>query len=378
MRRIVREENSYIPRTRVLPEQAIRAYRGFDPHPGPMHCTEFGDGLINETFLVARPTAGGAQRRVLQRINPTVLPDLERVMANIVQVTGHLQAVARRRHPDDWQRRVLRLVPALDGGWYWRDQDGHGWRCYHYIAETRVYRRAEGVAQARAAARAFGAFLSDLQDLPIDRIGSTIPGLHDTPARLAALRAAADLDDLGRAGEVRAELHALLERRATAEQLSRARLPIRVVHNDTKLNNVLFDRRTDQPLCVVDLDTVMPGLALHDFGDLVRSAAASGLEDAARVSFRLDLFEALVAGYLVGAGEILTDVERALLAVAPRVITLELAARFLTDYLQGDRYFKTSRPGQNLDRCRAQLGLLEDMERQRTGMERAVLDRIGA
>jgi Ser/Thr protein kinase RdoA (MazF antagonist) len=239
-----------------------------------------------------------------------------------------------------------------------------------------VYRRADRIDHARAAAQAFGAFITDLQDLPIEAIRPSIPGLHDTPARLAALQAAAERDALGRAAEAGPELAALLDRKATAAQLADAQLPLRVVHNDTKLNNVLFDQTTDRPLCVVDLDTVMPGLALHDFGDLVRSAAASGLEDAAHVQFRLELFDALVTGYLDGAGAILSDIERVLLAVAPSVITLELAARFLTDYLQGDRYFKTDRAGQNLDRCRAQLALLEDMERHESQMRRVVLERI--
>jgi aminoglycoside phosphotransferase (APT) family kinase protein len=297
-------------------------------------------------------------------------------MANIVRVTAHLQAVARARHPQDWRRRALRLLPTLAGDWFVRDEAGSGWRCYHFIEDSHVYRRVDRVDHARAAARAFGEFLTDLQDLPTGAIGASVPGLHDTPARLAALRAAAGRDELGRVAEVEPELAALLDREADAARLADAGLPLRVVHNDTKLNNVLFDRATDRPLCVVDLDTVMPGLALHDFGDLVRSAAASGLEDAASVDFRLEVFEALVAGYLDGAGAILTDGERALMAAAPRVITLELAARFLTDYLQGDRYFKTSRPGQNRDRCRAQLALLQDMERQEAQMQRVVGDLI--
>ena len=363
-----------MPASHELLAQARRVFAAFDDHPGPLRCTELGDGLINETFLVSYPVRGGERRRVLQRINRGVLRDLDLLMSNLVWVTGHLQSVARSRYPGDWQRRVLRYMPTLEGDWYLLDEAGQGWRCCHYIEDTRVYRRAHTVAHAHAAARAFGEFLADLRDLPVERIGATVPGLHDTPARLAALRGAAERDPLGRAAEAGPELRALLERRATAEQLSRARVPQRVVHNDTKLNNVLFDRHTDRPLCVVDLDTVMPGSALHDFGDLVRSAAASGLEDAAGARLRLDLFEALVAGYLEGAGNILSDDERALLAVAPRVITLELAARFLTDYLQGDRYFKTARPGQNLDRCRAQLALLMDMEAQQRQMEQLVRD----
>ncbi len=359
-----------------LASRAIRAFSAFDDHPGPIRCTELGDGLINETFLIAYPTAVGEQRRVLQRINGTVLRDIDLVMGNIVRVTEHLQRLARARYPDDWTRRALRLLPTLEGGWYITDADGNGWRCYQFIEGSHVYRRADRVGHARDAARAFGDFLSDLQDLPVDSIHPSIPGLHDTPARLAELRAAAERDELSSARGVARELEALLGRASTAELLNDRQLPIRVVHNDTKLNNVLFDRRTDRPLCVVDLDTVMPGLALHDFGDLVRSAAASGLEDAASVHFRLEVFEALVSGYLDGAGEILTDIERELLAVAPRVITLELAARFLADYLQGDRYFKTTRPGQNLDRCQAQLALLEDMERNEAQMRRLVLGKI--
>lgn len=228
-----------------------------------------------------------------------------------------------------------------------------------------------GPEQAHEAARAFGEFQRRLVDLPAPPLHETIPGFHATPARLAALEQAASADRVGRVAGARAELASVLsaQRRQLAHGLERARgsgtLRERVVHNDAKIANVLFDVTTGEALCVVDLDTVMPGLALYDYGDLVRSAAGTAAEDAPpeEVEVRPDLIEALAAGFIDGARDTLSREERALMPLAAMVITLEQAVRFLTDHLDGDRYYRISRPGQNVDRFRAQLALLDALER---------------
>jgi Ser/Thr protein kinase RdoA (MazF antagonist) len=218
-----------------------------------------------------------------------------------------------------------------------------------------------------------------LADLPPPRLHETLVGFHDTPARLAALEAAVRADPLARAAGARAELDFIAARAATAGRLVKlartGRLPERVVHNDTKLNNVLFDEATDEALCVVDLDTVMPGLVAHDFGDLVRSCISSrGEDEAGAVNVRLPVFEALVEGYLAGAGAILIEAEVAELVFAARLITLELGARFLADHLTGDTYFSIERPGDNFARCRRQLALVAAMEANAGPME-AIVER---
>jgi aminoglycoside phosphotransferase (APT) family kinase protein len=238
-----------------------------------------------------------------------------------------------------------------------------------WIEGTRPIERAATEAEARATARAFGRFLAQLLDLPGPPLHETIAAFHDTPARLAAFERAVAADRVGRAASCRAEIDALLERRAVASALAvpaaRGEIPVRPTHNDAKIANVLFDRATGDALCVVDLDTVMPGLSLHDFGDLARSGISDSAEDErdlSRVVVRVPFFEALARGFVEGAGEALSPAERSLLATGAEVIVYEQAIRFLGDHLDGDRYYRTTRPGHNLDRARNQIRLLEGLE----------------
>jgi len=327
-------------------------------------------GHINDTYVVRTRR----RRYLLQRLSPQAFPDPRAVVDNVARVTAHLRAKLEGRGVPDPERRCLTLVPSREGELCVRDHEGACWRVYHYIEGARARDRAESTLEAERAARAFADFARELADLPGPRLAETIPGFHDTPARLDALERAARADPVGRAGEVEAELDFVRARRALARALLDLAVPERVVHNDTKLNNVLFDAESGEALCVVDLDTVMPGLALYDFGDLVRSCANAAAEDGrdlAAVRVRLPVFAALVRGYLAGAGALLTGEERARLAVAGQVLALEAGARFLTDHIEGDRYFRLRRPSQNLERARVHLRLLESMETEEPAMRAA-------
>jgi hypothetical protein len=337
-----------------------------------------GAGLINPTFRVTtRGQDGRTRAYVIQAINGRVFPRPDLLMDNLARVTAHLR---QRLDPAqrDAARRVLTLVPADAGGLSWRDPQGQVWRAFHYIAHSRTLQRISDPVLAYRAGRAFGDFMRQLADLPPPRLHEHLPGFHHTPTRLRALRRAVEEDPLAGAAQTGPELDRISRREATATLLgdlqTSSALPERIVHNDTKINNLLLDRQSGKALCVIDLDTVMPGLSLNDFGDLVRSAATSEPEGSKPLSLQLPLFEGLLRGWVGAMAPVLTPTEAELLAAAPRVITLELAMRFLTDHLRGNRYFAITYPGQNLDRCRAQLDLLESMEAQADSMERLVRD----
>ncbi len=331
----------------------------------------FGRGHINDTYRVT--TGHGLRTRyILQRLNPAVFPNPAAVMANIQRVSAHLSR--KIAGEPDAARRVLRLVPALDESPYHRDAAGNWWRVYYYIERTRAVDVVETPAQAFAAAQAFGQFQKLLADLPAPRLQATIPDFHHTPKRWAALERAVTADAANRALKARAEIQFALQNQPLCRVLLDAHLPERATHNDTKLNNVLLDDATGEGVCVIDLDTVMPGLALYDFGDMVRSMtnpAPEAERDLAKVEMQFPVFEALLRGYLAAA-DFLTPAEMNLLPVAGQLITFELGLRFLTDFLSGDIYFKVQREGENLDRCRTQFKLFESIRRQEPAMSRLV------
>jgi len=307
-------------------------------------------GHINDSYVVA----AGEQQYLLQRINTNVFKDPAAMMENIVRVTAHLRA---KRMP------TLTLIPTHDGAPCRADGSGV-WRMYTFIAGTRSFDVVDGPDRAREAARAFGEFQRALADLPPPRLHDTIPDFHNTPKRFATFRDALKANRANRAAAAKREIDFALSHESLARALVDLRLPERVTHNDTKINNVLFDEKTQHAVCVVDLDTVMPGLALYDFGDLVRTAATRAAEDErdlSRVMFERPMYDALVEGYLEAAGDMLVDAEKENLALAGRVITYETGLRFLTDHLNGDAYFKVHRAGHNLDRCRTQFRLVEKM-----------------
>mgnify|MGYP001586796404 CR=1 FL=1 len=322
-------------------------------------------GHINDSYrVIARRADGTLVPYLLQHVNPTVFPDASRLMENIAYVTRHLAA---HRRAGRTARATLTLVPTIAGAAWMEDAARSCWRIYTFIAGTHAVEYTSQPAQALEASRALGEFLSLLADYDGPDLHVTIEGFHDAAARFVQLEAAVERDIVGRSGSVGQEIGLALGYRALAEvlppHLASGAVPLRVVHNDAKIANVLLDDATGQARCVVDLDTVMPGSLLHDFGDMVRSMTTPTDEDeadVARVGVRLDLFEAVARGFLETAGPTLTPTERSLLVFAGRLITLEQAARFLTDYLDGDRYYRA--PGdQSLRRVRAQLRLFETL-----------------
>jgi Ser/Thr protein kinase RdoA (MazF antagonist) len=338
------------------------------------------EGHINRSWVI---TAGRpAAQYLLQLLNPHVFRAPDLVMENVAAVTRHLAAALARDGAPEPERRALRIVPTRDGPPFHRDAEGGVWRVYPFIARTVVREHVTTRGEAREVGRAFGTFQRHLAEYDGPRLHETIPGFHDTRGRVAALERAVEADSAGRASGARAELEALRARRplagVLADALAAGAVPERVAHNDAKSSNVLLDERTGEGLCVIDLDTVMPGSALHDFGDLVRSTTSPTAEDepdAKRVAADPALFAGLAEGFLGAAGGILTAAERDLLVRAGQVITYEQAARFLTDHLDGDRYFRVAHPGHNLTRCRTQLALLESLEAQQREFERVIRER---
>jgi hypothetical protein len=325
-------------------------------------------GHIHDTIVAScRSSAGIGERYVVQRINASVFRDPDALSANVVCVTAHVRASLRARGVLDVARRCLEPVIAPAGFALHRASDGGFWRAFPFIEGTHAVDTPQSPEQAAAAARAFGGFVADLAELDSAQLAETIPRFHDLASRRAALDSAVRSDPLGRTRGVSTEIDAAL--RAAdgllgAPELAPGALPRRVVHNDCKLNNLLFDDVTGEALCVVDLDTVMPGTVLFDFGELARTGACPAAEDEvdlARVRVDMDLFAALASGFAAGARGLLTADEIHALALAGPLMALENGVRFLTDHLEGDRYFRIARPGHNLDRARAQLRLAERM-----------------
>lgn len=335
-----------------------------------------GNGHINDTFAITFDQAGTPVRYVLQRINARIFRDVPALMDNIARVTRHVSAATSG---PDASRRALRLLPARDGQPWHRDGEGAWWRCYLFIENARTYDITETPQQARAAAAAFGAFQARLVDLPGGRLHETIPDFHHTRKRFDRLVAAFAESTPERRAAVAAEMEFARAREGMVDRLieglAAGHLPERITHNDTKLNNVMIDEATQEGVCVIDLDTVMPGLALYDFGDLVRSAtntAAEDESDLSRVDVRVPIFEALVDGYRETAAGFLNEHEVAELAFSGRLMTFEVGLRFLTDYLQGDVYFKIRRAGHNRDRARNQFALVRRMEERQAEMDAIV------
>jgi Ser/Thr protein kinase RdoA (MazF antagonist) len=333
----------------------------------------YGSGHINDTYQVFFRNGDGPPCHILQRINHKIFKRPVALMENIQRVTAHL-ATQVANEPDSG-RRVLRLIPARDGRAWHVDAEDNYWRAYYFIERARSYDAVESTAQAYQAAKAFGQFQQLLASLPAPRLHDTIPDFHHAPKRLKALEDAIAADVAGRAILVKPEIDFVRARQSITSVLLDANLPERVTHNDTKFNNVMLDDATGEGICVIDLDTVMPGLAPYDFGDMVRTTTSPAMEDEqdlSKVTMQFPMFEALVRGYLSTAGGFLTEAEKDLLAFSGKSITFELGIRFLTDYLAGDTYFKVHREGHNLDRARTQFKLIESIEEQEEQMARLV------
>ena len=350
-------------------EELLRIAGMFAAEGTPCSVRPAGNGHINDTYFVEYAAASGgdsaasdegnesgtaARAYILQRINDNVFTSPELLMENMIKVTEHLHC-------------PLHFIPCLDGGYVCRTDSGY-WRMMNYIEKSCSCETVSDPKQFHEIGRAYGAFINDMADFPASELHETIEHFHDTRRRFASLLTAIRSDPCGRRARAEDEIRFALEHEKDVDILNeaaaRGELPIRVTHNDTKINNVLLDRDTGKALCVIDLDTVMPGLAVNDFGDAIRSGASTGREDepdAESVRLDLELYEAFRRGFIEGCPG-LTEKEIEMLPVGAKMMTLECGIRFLTDYLEGDRYFKTDYPEHNLVRCRTQFRLVRDME----------------
>ncbi|MCL1908532.1 MAG: aminoglycoside phosphotransferase family protein [Holophagaceae bacterium] len=329
----------------------------------------YGNGHINDTFLVIFNKGGNVAHYIAQRINGNIFKEPESLMQNIANVTDHLHKKARARGVKDTSRRILTLVQTKNGENFARDEEGRIWRCYIFIGDSKSWDIIETTGQAFEAAKAFGAFQCDLMDYDGPRLFETIPMFHHTRSRFAGLEKAIKDDVRNRVAKAEKEIEIALSREALANSLLRlsevGAIPERITHNDTKLNNVLLDNQTGEGICVLDLDTVMPGLSLYDFGDMVRTATNPVAEDELdvdKVVVQVPMFEALAKGYIEGTAGTLLPIEKESMVISGKLLTFECGIRFLTDYLQGDSYFKIHREAHNLDRCRTQFALLKSIE----------------
>ena len=328
-------------------------------------CIPFGNGHINDTRLV---TMDNGTQYVAQRINKNVFKRPDLLMENYVGVTKFVRKKIEEMGGDPL-REVLNAIPAKDGKYYVIDEEGQYWRLLVYVTESMSYDQVERPEQFYDSAVSFGDFQYMLRDYPAETLHETIVNFHNTPDRYRQLMEAIENDAKGRLAEVSAEVEFAKAREEFAWTLEKAhkegRLPLRVTHNDTKLNNILFDINTGKTLCVVDLDTIMPGYSVNDFGDSIRFGATTALEDEtdlSKVNFDISLYELYVKGFIEGAKGGLTEGELEMLPIGAIMMTFECGMRFLADYLNGDTYFRIHRPSHNLDRCRNQFKLVSDME----------------
>ena len=331
----------------------------------------YGSGHINDTFCARfRQPDGSIRRYILQRMNHEIFKNPVELVENVAGVTAFLREkiIENSGNPE---RETLNLVPAKDGKKYYKDSIGCYWRGYVFIEGARTYDVVEKPEDFYQSAVAFGNFQRLLADYPAATLHETIPDFHNTPARFQVFKKAVEKDVMGRAQDVKEEIDFVLAREKEAsvltDMLQKGELPLRVTHNDTKLNNVMIDDATGTGLCVVDLDTVMPGLALNDFGDSIRfgaNPAAEDERDLSKVCIDLSLFDIYTRGFLQACGASLTENELAMLPMGAKMMTYECGMRFLTDYLEGDHYFKIHREGHNLDRARTQFKMVADMEQK--------------
>lgn len=338
----------------------------------------YGSGHINDTFLITNQVNGEEKRYILQRMNHEIFKDPVSLMKNVEGVTSFLREKIIANGGDPY-RETLNLVKTKDGATYYKDDNGNFWRSYLFIADATCYNLVEKPEDFYQSGKAFGHFQRLLADYPAKELSETIPNFHNTPVRFETFKQAVKEDVCGRAASVQDEIAFVMERAgdmgAAQTMLEDGRLPLRVTHNDTKLNNIMIDDKTGQALCIIDLDTIMPGLSIFDFGDSIRFGANTAEEDEtdlSKVSLSLPLFEIYTKGFLEGCNGSLTEAEISMLPMGAKLMTLECGVRFLTDYLQGDVYFKIHREHHNLDRTRTQFGLVADMEKKWAEMEEIV------
>lgn len=343
-----------------------------------LYAVPYGEGHINETYAAYYRRADGSEyRNILQKINHYVFPDVDGLMKNIRGVTDYLRGIVG-------ERETMTVIPTRDGKAYYLDSNGDYWRSYVFIENATAYQKIEKDADFFTCGVSFGRFQQQLAEYPAHQLHESIVNFHNTPSRYQALHAAIAADKAGRAGEVAQQIAFALAREESAgklvEGMANGSLPCRVTHNDTKLNNILIDDATGRGQCVIDLDTVMPGAVAFDFGDCIRFGASTAAEDEtdlSKVEMSLHLFRVFADGYLSTAAAFLTEAELDSLVDGARLMTLECGVRFLTDYLNGDVYFRIHHPRHNLERCLTQFKLVADMEQKEAAM-RAIIKELAA
>ena len=329
------------------------------------YCEPYGNGHINDTFLTVSESK---KRYILQRINHHIFTRPDEIMENICAVTEFIRKQTEKLG-GDVERCTLSVVKTSEGKSFYCDSIGSYWRLYDFTERTVTKERVSNIKEFCDCAEAFGNFQNQLSEFDASTLHEAIKNFHNTPVRYQNLMKAIEKDPLGRVASVKDEIDFVMAREEFTKILENARadgsLPLRVTHNDTKLHNILFDEATDTPVCVIDLDTIMPGYSVNDFGDSIRFGANTAAEDETdltKVSLDLELYHAYADGFLRGCAGKLTDKEIELLPYGAMMMTLECGIRFLTDYIEGDTYFRISRPSHNLDRCRTQFALVADME----------------
>jgi hypothetical protein len=345
-----------------------------------IYYNRYGNGHINDTFVVYTEQENRSKLRyILQRINQQIFNNPENLMENIVSVTDFIKSKIIQEK-GDVLRETLNIVRTKAGNPYYIDSIGSYWRAYLFIEEATSYEQVEKPEDFYQSAVAFGRFQKQLSDYPANTLYETIKEFHNTQVRFENLKKVVQEDSYKRVKEVTLELEFIYKQEEFTHVLmdlyKDGKLPLRVTHNDTKLNNIMIDNKTGKAICVIDLDTIMPGFSVTDFGDAIRFGATTALEDEIdldRVNFRLDLFELYTKGFLEGCEGSLTETEIRMLPVGAKMMTLECGIRFLTDYLQGDNYFRIHREGQNLDRARTQLKLVSEMEKHWDKMKNIVM-----
>lgn len=335
----------------------------------------FGNGHINSTFKV---TCENGEKYILQQMNDSIFKETNGLTENIVKVTSHIRnkIVAQGKNPN---RSVLTPIKTKNGAYYLTDENQKPWRVYLFISDGICSETIDSADMFYETGVVFGEFLNMLADFPAEELNETIPKFHDEKDRFNNFMNAVNADKVGRVSSVTEEIEFVKAHKAdtdfSTELLEKAIIPIRVTHNDTKTSNVMMDKATGKGLCVLDLDTVMPGLAIFDFGDAVRTGACTAPEDepdTSKISLDLDLFEAFTKGYLKSCGSSLTQKEKELLPFGAKIMTFEFCMRSLTDYLEGDVYYKISHPEHNLERCRSQMTLVKDIEAKMEDMKKIV------
>lgn len=337
----------------------------------------FGTGHINDTYCVVSDQAGRQVRYVLQRINHTIFKNPVELMENIRRATDHIRQKLQAQGSELAGRQLV-VIDTQDGAGCYTDAQGNYWRVYNLIENAVTFDQLETPELAYEAARMFGWFQRMLTDLPGPPLFETIPDFHTTPKRYGAFLEILEQDPCGRAKEVRPEIDFILENAGICngllDSVAKGEIPIRITHNDTKINNVMLDAETHKGVCVIDLDTVMPGLSLYDFGDMVRTATSPTEEDetdVSKITMRMPMFEMLAKGFADQTQSFLTEVEKKKLAFSGKLITFEQMIRFLGDHLAGDTYYKIHRPGHNADRARTQMKLVQSMTEQEDEMNAA-------